>query len=91
MGRLREFETLSKDLQLANAKDDFTKLFRLACALLEFDDDAAAVAFDTSRLNARRWRRGEVVPPASALVLKFIGEHVKMKIQKPRGLEAPDD
>ena len=91
MGRLSELERLLKDLQLANAKDDFTKLFRLACALLEFDDDAAAVAFGTSRPNASRWRRGEVVPPASALVLKFVSEHVEMKIEKLRRLEAPDD
>ena len=59
--------------------------------LLEFDNDAAAVAFDTSRPNASRWRRGDVVPHASALVLKFVGEHVEMKIEKLRRLEAPDD
>lgn len=91
MSRLREFETLLKDLQRANAKGDFTKLFRLACAILELDDDAAAVTLDTSRPNASRWRRGEVVPPASALVLKFVGEHVETKIEELRRLEAPDD
>ena len=88
MSRLKEFETLLKELQQANAKDDFTKLYQRGCMLLEFDDDDAARAFDTSRPNASRWRRGKVVPPASGLVLKFLREHVELKIKKLRRIEA---
>lgn len=91
MSRLREFEALLRNLKLANAKDDFTQLFQRGSSLLEFDDDDVARAFDTSRPNASRWRRGEIVPPASALVLKFVGEHVEMKIEELRRLETPHD
>ena len=75
MSRLNDFETLLKDLQgidAASAKVAFTALFEKGCTLLEFDDDQAAKAFDTSRPNASRWRRGKVVPPAAGLVLRFM-------------------
>ena len=88
MSRLKEFEMLLKDLQRANAKDDFTRLFQRGCGLLEFDDDDAARVFDTSRPNANRWRHGKVVPPASGLVLKFLREQVEMKIKKLKRIEA---
>ena len=91
MSRLNDFETLLKDLQgidAASAKAAFTALFEKGCTLLEFDDDQAAKAFDTSRPNASRWRRGKVVPPAAGLVLRFMRDQVEAKVKTLKRMEA---
>lgn len=88
MNRVDEFEALLRELQSADAKERFTVLFSNGCDLLEFDDEDAAEAFDTSRPNASRWRRGKVVPPGAALVLKFLRQHVEQKIRKLKRIEA---
>jgi hypothetical protein len=88
MNRVSEFEALLKKLQEIDAKERFTALFSQGCDLLELDDEDAARAFDTSRPNASRWRRGKVVPPAAALVLKFLREQVEQKIKKLKRIEA---
>lgn len=91
MTRLNEFEALLAELQALEgiqAKERFTELFGRGCDLLEFDDEDAARVFDTSRPNANRWRRGKVVPPAAALVLKFLREEVEAKCKKLRRIAA---
>ena len=91
MSRLNDFEALLKELQAvepANAKEVFTGLFERGCMMLELDDDQAAKAFDTSRPNASRWRRGKVVPPAAGLVLRFMREAVETKVKTLRKIEA---
>lgn len=88
MNRVNEFEAFLKELQRTDARERFTALFSQGCDLLEFDDEDAARAFDTSRPNASRWRRGKVVPPSAPLVLKFLREHVEQKIGKLKRIEA---
>lgn len=88
MNRVSEFETFLLELNTGDAKDRFTHLFSKGCDLLELDDDDAARAFDTSRPNASRWRRGKVVPPAASMVLKFLREQVDQKVRKLKKIQA---
>lgn len=88
MNRVYELEALLKELQKADAKERFSALFSQGCYLLDFEDDDAARAFDTSRPNASRWRRGKVIPPAAPLVLKFLLDQVEQKIRKLKRIEA---
>jgi len=88
MHRSHELETLWQDLQgidAASARDRFTDLFRRGCELLNLDDEDAARAFDTSRPNVSRWKRGTVVPPAAMLVLRFLREEVDAKVNGSTG------
>jgi len=55
----------------------FGGLFRRICASLGLDAKTAAVVFDTSVPNTRRWLAGEVVPPAANLVLRFSVEELQ--------------
>lgn len=88
MNRVNELEAFLGELQKTDARERFSALFSQGCYLLDFEDDDAARAFDTSRPNASRWRRGKVVPPAAPLVLKFLREQVELKIRKLKRIEA---
>jgi hypothetical protein len=91
MSRIIELEALLKELQgvdAGHAKEAFTTLFQRGCLLLDLEDDDAALAFETSRPNASRWRRGLVVPPAAGLVLRFLRGQVEAKVKKLRRIEA---
>lgn len=91
MDRLVELRTLSKELaelSAEKAKASFTEFFVRGCKLLDYEDDDAARAFETSRPNASRWRRGKVVPPAAPLVLRLLRQLVDEKSKKLERIDA---
>lgn len=90
MDRLAELKALAKELAeltADTAKASFTEFYVRGCRLLEYEDDDAARAFDTSRPNASRWRRGKVVPPAASLVLRLLRQLVDEKTKKLERIE----
>lgn len=85
MGESKEFEALLKDLKKVNeatAPKVFTRLFQRGYKLFGYSGNAAARAFDTSETTIRRWKSGDVVPPAATLVLGFLRSDVEKQLHR---------
>lgn len=85
MGESKDFEALLKDLKKVNdttAPKVFTRLFQRGYKLFGYSGNAAARAFDTSETTIRRWKSGDVVPPAAALVLGFLRSDVEKQLHR---------
>jgi hypothetical protein len=66
----------------SNAAKAFTPLFRRGYTLLNLSGNGMARVLDTSEATVRRWKSGEVVPPAANLVLRFLREEIEKQVAK---------
>lgn len=84
---------LLKDLSKVNESNAgklFTPLFRRSHALLGLSGNDMARVLDTSETSVRRWKSGEVVPPAANLALRFLREEIEKQVAKgPRNGPKP--